>query len=333
VREGERHHADRRKLRPLRERQRFGSGGVVSAAPHEGFAGIYPILYAFFGSDGQLDREAMRRQVAACLASGAHGLAILGLATEVGKLSPDERRLVLAWAAEDVAGRVPLAVTVAEAIPEAQSAFVREAASAGAAWAILQPPPERGLAEIEYLRFFGRVADASPLPLAIQNAPDYLGVGLSPAGLRELNRQHPNVSLLKHEGPAVGIRQVVEETEGAFRVFPGRGGLEMTDLLRAGCAGLIPAPDCADVQVRIFELMRRGGPGNEAEAEGLYRETLPGVVFVMQSIDHLLCYGKRLVARRLGLGPVRDRPPGLAPTPFGVACMERYADRLGRLPG
>jgi 4-hydroxy-tetrahydrodipicolinate synthase len=48
--------------------------------------------------------------------------------------------------------------------------------------------------------FFGQVADASPLPVAIQNAPQYIGVGLSGAGLDRLSRDHPNVRLLKAEG-------------------------------------------------------------------------------------------------------------------------------------
>ena len=54
--------------------------------------GIYPILYAYFTADGRLDEAAMRKQVRCCLAGGAHGIAVLGLATEVNKLSPAEKR-------------------------------------------------------------------------------------------------------------------------------------------------------------------------------------------------------------------------------------------------
>ena len=43
---------------------------------------------------------------------GAHGLAIFGLASEVAKLEEPERRQVIDWAAGEVAGQVPLAVTV-----------------------------------------------------------------------------------------------------------------------------------------------------------------------------------------------------------------------------
>jgi 4-hydroxy-tetrahydrodipicolinate synthase len=292
-------------------------------------AGIWPILYAFFDPEGRLDRAAIRREIDACVAGGAHGVAVLGLATEVGKLDVRERRQLLEWVAEDLGGRRPLAVTIAEPSVAGQVELARAAEGLGAGWVILQPPPVAGLPEREYVRFFGAVAERLTVPVAIQNAPGYLGVALSNAALHELHRQHPNVSLLKGEGPALVIRRLIEETEGAFRVLNGRGGLELPDNLRAGCVGLIPAPECFDVQVRIYELMRTGRPDDQAEAERLYRGILPLLVFLMQSIENFLCYGKRLTARRLGLGEVHDRLPAQPPTAFGLAVAERYGADLG----
>ena len=46
------------------------------------FSGVYPMLYAFFDKTGRLHRSAMRQEVRAMLAAKAHGLAILGLASE-----------------------------------------------------------------------------------------------------------------------------------------------------------------------------------------------------------------------------------------------------------
>ncbi len=288
-------------------------------------AGIHPILYAFFTADGRLDREAMRAQAEACVRNGAHGIAALGLATEVSKLTPDERRQVMAWLLEDVAGRLPVAITVFGETPDIQIAFVREAARLGASWAILQPPPTRPLPEAELLRFFGKVADASPIPIAIQNAPQYIGVGLSDASLLALRRNHPNFALLKGEGTALEIARTIEALGGEVGTFNGRGGLELPDVLRAGCAGLIPAPDSFDVQVRIYEALQRG---DDAEADRLYGGILPLIVFLMQSIDQFLCYGKRLTARRLGLGEVFDREPCQKPTALGLACLERWSRLL-----
>lgn len=305
------------------------------APPDTMFHGIHPILYAFFGADGALDRKAMRRQVRACVAGGAHGLAVLGLATEVSKLQPAERRAVVQWAAEDLAAaappggrRLPLAVTIFGRTPEEQAAAAHEAEELGADWLILQPPPLPGMPEAELMAFFSPVIDMVRVPVGLQNAPDLMGLGLSPRALGEMARRHANLRVLKAEGPATLIQQVVEETQG-LAVLNGRGGLELPDNLRAGCAGLIPAPDCFEAQVAIYDAMRRG---DEAEAERLYRTILPAIAFVMQSVVHLVTYGKRLVAARLGL-PVHDRPPGLAATPFGEALARRFAAELGPYPG
>lgn len=294
----------------------------------EKIRGVYPVLYAFFDEGGGLDRTAMRRQVEACVAAGVHGVAVLGLGTEVNKLDLRERRLLLDWIAEDLHGRLPLAVTVSEASIAGQSAFVRAAAEAGADWAILQPPPVRGMQESEYVRFFGAVAEGAELPLAIQNAPEYLGIGLSNEGLRALHRNHPNVVGVKAECAALDVARLIEDTEGAFRVFNGRGGLELTDNLRAGCAGMIPGTESADVQAAIYDLACSGRTEDDRRAEAAYRDLLPLLVFLMQSLDTLLCYGKRLAARRMGLGAVHERSPARRPTPLGLANLERHAARL-----
>jgi 4-hydroxy-tetrahydrodipicolinate synthase len=293
------------------------------------FHGIYPILYGFFDRHGAPLRDPIRAQVDAAIRHGAHGVAVLGLATETGKLNTSERRQIMERTAEAVNRRVPLAVTVAEPSVHGQAEFIHAAQDAGADWFILQPPAAAaGLGEAELLRFYGSVAERVDAPIALQNAAQYLGVQLSNASLKILTRNHANVCLLKGEAPAHVIQRLIEDTEGAYRVFNGRGGLELPDNLRGGCVGMIPAPECFEVQVRIYDLMRAG---NEAEAERLYREILPLITFLMSSIDTFLCYGKRLTARRLGIAEVHDRAPCQHPTPFGLAMLERLAGGLGPL--
>ncbi len=292
------------------------------------FHGIYPILYAFFGPDGKPLRDPLVAQVEAAVRRGAHGVAVLGLATETNKLDVGERLQVMEWTAQALGGRLPLAVTVAEPSVHGQIAFARAARAAGADWVILQPPPVQGTSEGELMRFFGAVAERCELPIALQNAGQFLGIQLSNASLAALNRQHPNVCLLKGEAPAHVIARLVDDTRGVFRVFNGRGGQELPDCLRAGCAGMIPAPECFDVQVRIYELMRTGRAEAETEAERLYRGILPLIAFMMSSIDTFVCYGKRITARRLGIADVHDRAPCQAPTSFGLAMTERFLAEL-----
>ena len=295
------------------------------------FHGVYPILYSFFDEQGQLDREAMRRQVEGCIAGGAHGIAVMGLATEVGKLDVNERRRVIEWVGEDINGRIPYVVTVGEGSVSGQIAFVKAAQAVGADWVILQPPAIGGVPEAEYVRFLGDVASQSELPIAIQNAPGLMATSLSNKALKELNRQHPNVCLLKGEGPATYLKQLMEDTDGAFDIFGGMAGIQLPDSLRAGCVGMIPAADIFDPQVKIYELIRQGTPKATAEAERLHRELLPLLVFMMSSVENFIAYGKHLMAKRLGLKSGKARQPSVPVTEFGLQIMSHWAAHLGPL--
>lgn len=289
--------------------------------------GIHAIVYALFDADEKLDRAAMRRQVELCHAAGAHGLAALGLATEVAKLGEAERRTVMDWVAEDNGGKLPLAFTIFGGSVAEQAAQARHAQSVGADWVILQPPMVGAYAAAEYIRFFGRVAGSVDVPVAIQNAPAYMGRGLSAEDIRALVTEHPNIRLVKGEGSAVEVARLIEATEGRVPVFNGRGGLELADNLRVGCAGLILAPELIDLTSRIYD---RWTAGDEAGAEALYADILPAVVFVMQSIESFIAYGKRLFCARAGL-VAHDRAPALRPTAEGLAAVERFAKRFGPL--
>lgn len=292
------------------------------------FSGIWPILYSFFGEDGNLDRAAMRCQVQACLTQNIQGLAVLGLATEVHKLTSDEQLKILKWAVEDLQGKLPLAVTVSGPDASAQLQFAKKASYLGASWLILQPPSRRPLSEEECFDHFSEVINSIQLPIAIQNAPEYLGVGLSIPKIIDLNQRHSHFKLLKGEGSAVEVEQLVKALKSKMQVFNGRGGIELVDSLRAGCAGLIPAPELVDRQVQIYQFWR---DGLTEEAEAFQKEILPMIVFNMQTIQHLLCYGKRLWAARLGL-TVFDRAPFQAPSKFGLQRIAAFAKDLGPLP-
>lgn len=289
------------------------------------FTGIHAMLFALFDETERLDRALMRRQVEICLSLGVDGMAALGLATEVSKLSLAERLAVMDWVAEDTAGKVPLAFTIFGGSVAEQVEQVRAAEAARADWVILQPPMVGAFGASEYIRFFGRIAEATVLPVAIQNAPAYMGRGLSADNIAELVRQHPNICLIKGEGPATEIRHLIEVTQGRLPVMNGRGGLELADNLRAGCAGFILAPDTIDHALRVQDRFRAG---DEAGAEAAYREVLPAIVFIMQSVESLICYGKRIFGARAGIA-IHDRGPALRPSRFGLELVAKYAKALG----
>jgi hypothetical protein len=105
--------------------------------------------------------------------------------------------------------------------------------------------------------------------VAVQNAPAFFGRGLSSNEIREFVTLHPNIRLIKGEGPVTDIAGLIERIEGRVPVFNGRGGLELVDNLRIGCRGMILAPDSIDLAVRSYNALRTG---DEATAEAEYQE-------------------------------------------------------------
>ncbi|MCX7324864.1 MAG: dihydrodipicolinate synthase family protein [Hyphomicrobiales bacterium] len=291
------------------------------------FHGIYPILYCYFDRDGSIDDGAMTAQIEASLALKPDGLAVLGLATEIMKLTEAEKHHLIDLTLATVAGRVPVAVTIGGPNPADRMALISRAREQGASWLILQPAPEALASEPALVAAFSAMMAHADMPVAIQHAPQFLGAALSMASFNLLRSRHPGFTLLKGEGSALETAQLAADTDDAFAIFAGRAGVEWPDMIRAGAAGLIPAPELLDIMLAIDRMMRSG---DEAGAETLYREALPVVSFIMQSLASLHTYGKRLLAERIGLGAVHDRAPFMPPTALGLQILKQRSAFLGR---
>ena len=296
----------------------------TSFAPLPG--GVHPVIYALFGPDGELDRQAMRRQVDICIAQGAQGVITLGLATEVRFLTHRQRRELVEWNAADIAGRVPLGVTIFAETADAQVAAIDHARLAGAAWVIVQPLPGTD-GEAQLVERFSDVLARSSLPAALQNVPQFLGVGLSVASIAGLAARHANLVAVKQEVPATETAELVAAIGDRLQVFSGRGGLELIDCHRAGIAGHVPAPEYADLLMQLWAAM---AAGDDNAARHLYARILPIATFVLQSLESLVVYGKLLFCLRHGL-PFHPRPAGPAPTAFGLDALAGHA-RHGGIP-
>lgn len=292
----------------------------------EAVRGVHCVLFALWDARERLDRGAMRAQVEWAHEQGAEGIVVLGLATEVGKLSAAERLEVIGWAAEDAraCGGLPLSVTVAGNGVAEQREILRAAEAAGAALAILQPPLAGSYGAAEYIDFFARVGEGAQVALAVQNAPQYLGRSLAGAEMAALAARLPRLTHAKAEMPAADLAGFVAAC-GGLTVLNGRGGLEMTDALRVGCDGFIVAPD---VLAGVAACWRAWEAGDEAGAEAAYAAFLPAALFGMQSLEHLACYGKRVWGLRAGVA-IHDRAPALRPTEAGMRLAARWAGAGG----
>mgnify|MGYP000081694183 CR=1 FL=1 len=169
--------------------------------------GIYPMLYAFFDDRGVLRQDPFRRQVDAALGTQAAGVAILGLGTEVSKLTFDERIEVLEVVAKHIDGRKPLLATVYGDTTTEQIEFSKRAIQSGASALMLQPPSQK-MDDAKLAGFLSEIISAVDCPVGIQNAPEFLGFGLSNQSLIALANDHENFTIAKLECNAVNLESV-----------------------------------------------------------------------------------------------------------------------------
>ena len=74
--------------------------------------GIIPMTYCFFNKNNSIDMQAMRDQISLIKQLGSHGIACLGLATEVNKLNFSEKKKIIELVAGVSNDRLPIVVTI-----------------------------------------------------------------------------------------------------------------------------------------------------------------------------------------------------------------------------
>ncbi len=248
----------------------------------------------------------------------------------MGKLSPAERQGILELVAEAVGGRVPLAVTVFGRTVEEQSAFVREAAAAGAAWVILQPPaiPDQDEAGSCISSAASRMRHPCPWRSRMRHS-----IWASASGRKASwsSSSGTRTSSLKGEGPAVEIEQVIRRPRAGFASSTAGAGWSSRQSPRRLCrhdpgTGLLRPPGAHRRGLRRRRM---------EEAEALISPHPAGdhLRHAVDPVPALLRQAADGAAPRLEPAEVHDREPALKPTPFGLAITRRLAAELGPYPG
>ncbi len=224
-------------------------------------SGVFPVLPTPFGADGAPDEAALRGLVRYLLRCGVDGITYPGVASEVGQLTVAERHALTAAVLDEVAGRVPVIAGASSAQPATTIALARRAVACGASALMVAVPPDRPDATTQ-TAYFAEVAQAVPgAALMLQNVPPPVGAGLDPQVLLQVLLAVPAIQYVKEETLPSGQRLSVLRAQGPASlrgVFGGAGGRYITDELRRGAAGTMPAIELAEVHVALFKAHRAG---------------------------------------------------------------------------
>jgi 4-hydroxy-tetrahydrodipicolinate synthase len=238
-------------------------------------AGVFPVLPTPFDAQGRPDETGLRRLVRYLLACGVDGITYPGVASEVGQLAPDERLALTAAVLDEVDGRVPVIAGASSARADTTIGYARAAVEHGAAALMVAVPPDRPSAGAQ-IEHFAAVARAVPgAALMLQNVPPPVGAGLEPDVVLQVLNAVPSVRYVKEETLPSGQRlSVLRERapDHLAGVFGGAGGRYITDEMRRGAAGTMPAIELAEVHVALWRAHRAG---DAARVRALFTRMLP----------------------------------------------------------
>jgi 4-hydroxy-2-oxoglutarate aldolase len=305
--------------------------------------GVWVPALVFFTPDESIDYDATAAHLLRLARGGLTGLLIHGSNGEAMHLSREERAELIGFARRtlDAAGlnQTPLmAGTGAESLRETGQ-LCRDAAAAGAQWALVLPPAYwRAAMGAERLReWYADVERVSPLPVLVYNFPAVrAGIDVDADLLGELARAAPgrivgtkisdaNVGKLNRLGTELN-----EQAGGPpFRAFAGRSDIFLNAVV-GGAAGVIGAlvNFAPATHMRLWKLIQSGQALSHearciqsllARADGEMTK-LGGVSGIKTAVSYHFGYGRQDIEGTGEQGAMVRKP--LKSLPFSAVQKE-----------
>ena len=203
------------------------------------FHGLGVALVTPFTENGAIDFAAVAKIVDNLVEGGVDYILVLGTTGETPTLTTDERKALIRFVRERVAGRVQLMVGVG-------GNCTRDVVATLHTWdlsgydAVLSVNPYYNKPNQEGLyQHFKAIAEASPLPIMLYNIPGRTGVNMAPETIARLAKDCPNIIGVKEaSGNLEQMERIKALTPSDFLLISGDDGLTV-EVIKRGGVGVI----------------------------------------------------------------------------------------------
>ena len=192
-----------------------------------------------FKANMEIDWERLASMINYVIEGGTDYIVALGTTAETPTLSKEEKRDIIRFFKQQIAGRVPLVIGAGGNNTLALTKELQEMELDGVE-AILSVTPYYNKPSQEGLyRHFEAVAKASPVPVILYNVPGRTGVNMSADTTCRLARDFDNIIAVKEaSGKIDQIEQIIKNCPKEFLVLSGDDGMTV-DVMRKGGDGVI----------------------------------------------------------------------------------------------
>lgn len=266
--------------------------------------GVYPAITTKFKADGALDIPAFLKNIAAQVEAGIDGVIIGGSLGESSTITHEERIELLQATQEQVNGKIPVLINIAEGATRNAVKLAQLAQANGADGLMVLPPMMYKPTDRETTDFFKTVASNTDLPILIYNNPVDYKIEVTLDMFEEL-LQYDNIQAVKESTRDVSnVTRVINRFGERLKVLCGVDTLALESLLMGAdgwVAGLVAA--FPRETVAIYRLAKAG---KIAAAVAIHRWFLP---ILELDIHPQLVQNIKLAEVMTGLGTEYVRPP------------------------
>ena len=282
--------------------------------------GVLPAINTPFTEDDKIDFDGLQKHLDNAVNAGVAGLLIPVVASEVLRLTAQERHDISVCAQEVVNGRVPIFGAATAPTLEECLAFVRELTAVGAGVMVKIPYecPE------QYRSYVKAIAAQDPACLMIQDY-DLLGPGVPVELLAELYDEIDCYNCLKVETKLPGgkFTKILTATEGRLHVSGGWCITQYIEALDRGVHGMVPT-GMNEIFCKLDKLYRSG---HRDKANRLFTSVQPVIAFANQQDILSLHFYKRLLWKQGFYKTPNIRTPGLDFDKYYVRIADEQIER------
>ena len=188
-----------------------------------------------------VDYDALARLIEFQIENGINALVAVGTTGESATLTPEERKAVIRFTVERVAGRVPVIAGTGTNNTEHVLDFTRAACDDGADALLVVTPYYNKATQGGLAKYFSMVADVATKPVIMYNVPSRTGCNLQADTVAQL-AEHPNITGLKEaSGDMSQVVSIAAKCGDKLHIYSGEDGLvvPMMSMGGMGCISVL----------------------------------------------------------------------------------------------